>query len=145
MAKLLLFTRPSLIGKLIRLRTSSDYDHTELLLNDGSVITSDPFLGVCRAPRSLRPATDIIDLPWTTDDQLVNVFKIWEGHRYDFKGVLLGQLLGAKIQDKLGWFCSELCAECLGFDASWRYSPETLRLTVLEINSRMLNHGHYSL
>ena len=142
MAKLLLFTRPSLIGKLIRLRTSSDYDHSELLLSDNTIITSDPFLGVCRIPETNKTPTQVIDLPWVTDDQIVQVFSPWEGHRYDFKGVLIGQLLGAKIHDKLGWFCSELCAECLGFDASWRYSPETLRLTVLEINSRMLNHGH---
>lgn len=145
MANLLLFTRPSLIGKLIRLRTSSGYDHTEILLNDNSVVTSDPFLGVCRIPQTNKVPTQVIDLPWVSDEQILKVLSLWEGHRYDFKGVLMGQLLGAKIQDKLGWFCSELCAECLGFDASWRYSPETLRLTVLEINSRMLNHDHHSL
>lgn len=142
MTSLLFYNHSNFVAKLIRLRTSSLFDHVELLLNDGTLLTSDPIAGVCRKKYNADSEHTVkVDIPWASDEKILSIFTEYEGEMYDFKGVLLGQLLGADIHDKLGWFCSELCAECLELKESWRYSPQTLLLLINEINNRMLQHG----
>jgi hypothetical protein len=52
------------------------------------------------------------------------------GAKYDFFGVarfLLPWLFGASGKR---WFCSEACAEIIGFDEPWRFSPADLEIII---------------
>ncbi|EAA3638885.1 TPA_asm: hypothetical protein GB248_18600 [Salmonella enterica subsp. enterica] len=51
-------------------------------------------------------------------------FRKHNGKRYDWQGALGIALYNRERKDKL--FCSEFCAEFLGLNDSWRYSPSHL-------------------
>ena len=48
------------------------------------------------------------------------------GAQYDYKGILLSQVLALGRHDKSRWFCSEICAAALDLPNPQRVSPQFL-------------------
>lgn len=48
------------------------------------------------------------------------------GAGYDYRGILLSQLIPGRRHNPDKWFCSEICAEAIGLAQGWRYSPGRL-------------------
>ncbi len=61
-------------------------------------------------------------------------FKLLKGRKYDWFGAL--GVLFKNRHDESKWFCSEFCARIIGFQESWRYSPNDLA----DIVSRESDH-----
>ncbi len=69
----------------------------------------------------------LIDVPKNIDAYFVRQFFLEKyGSKYDFKGILLSQFLPLKRHSKNKYFCSEFCAEALGFSQPHTYSPQGL-------------------
>ncbi len=125
------------IDRIIRWWTQSIYSHVELvcLHKDGlsiGLVSSSPRDGGVRykvIPKSyfkadnwtLVDASDRLDM-----DKLGQFFINHYPAHYDFKGILLSQLMSLNRHSKNKYFCSEFCAEALGFARPHQYSPQDL-------------------
>ncbi|PVX40516.1 hypothetical protein C8D76_10389 [Pasteurella langaaensis DSM 22999] len=67
---------------------------------------------------------DLIPLKDVTEQQIKQYFEKTKGKKYDWLGAI-GVVLKCN-QDKRKYFCSEFCAESLGFGEAWRFSPNDL-------------------
>lgn len=116
-----------LVDKAIRWRTRSMYSHCEMVVLGTCYSSSFRDGGVRSKTISFKPDRwDFIDLPSVNP---LDVLKLW--HRtqhmgYDLVGVLVGQLFEVRAHERRKWFCSEWCAEAIGFSNPWRYSPQRL-------------------
>ncbi|WP_297478414.1 hypothetical protein [Ferrovum sp.] len=127
----------SLSDSLIRWRTDSRASHVELWVGASS-FSSYPGIGVRTVPISELPDLEngwlLVDLPHVKDSDILSFFNKTKGSPYDWLGVLVGQNLSAKISAKGDFFCSEWCAEAIGFEKAWRYSPGLLMEVLNEFN-----------
>lgn len=117
----------------IRLATRGRYSHVELIagsaLNDdlAQCLSSSGRDGGVRAKRILlKPESwDLVEL---RIDPAKPVQFICDriGARYDYKGILLSQVLAFGWHDEARWFCSEICAAALDLPNPQRVSPQFL-------------------
>jgi len=114
------------IDKAIRIWTSSDYSHVELVIADMWYSTSPRDLKV-RA-KEIKPKKghwDFIEID-LDQEHFRQLFKETVGAKYDWWGIFLSQLFPLNIHSRKKWFCSEWCAEALQLAKSNKYSPEDL-------------------
>lgn len=125
------------IDKIIRKWTKGKYSHTEVILPDGSWISTSPRLGSL-VKRQVEPKDnhwDYFEIK-INRDKYQNLKKYMEknlGCGYDWTGIIMSQILDTSIQDGSRLFCSEFAVECLkvlgksSFDlCSSRYHPNRL-------------------
>ena len=132
----------TIVDKLIRFRTTSAYSHCELIIDDFMYSSSPRDGGVRKRdlPASLNDGVtwDIVEYACADKESILKFFDSTNGKKYDWLGVLLGQVLYLDIQNKDAWFCSEWCATALGFDRAWSLSPEGLYYLITTINKVLL-------
>ena len=128
--------RTRLFDRLVQWWTRSPYSHCEIVFDShpveaGTLCASSSKLdgGVRFKIIELKPERwDIIDLPLSDENAAFDWFLLHSGEGYDVLG-LLGFVL--PIVDRSNkWFCSEACAQALGFTESWRYSPAILHSAI---------------
>lgn len=122
------------LDKLIRLFTRSIYSHCEVKI--GNI-----FYGVNPAHNKVsKYYRDFKKEDW--DSIKINItkknfeifFSYTKNKKYDWKGIFFSQIFPFKIHSKNKYFCSEWCAELLGLDRPYKYSPKKL--------FRYLNKNH---
>lgn len=119
-------TRP--IGYLISLWTFGKYSHAEFIYND-YVYLSNPG-GVQIKPFSCKDNIDIYELDKNIVVSVVlEEFKKLKGKGYDYRAIILSQLLKLGIEHKDKYFCSELCLHLInkGLDGSLTYNLKELK------------------
>ena len=139
-----LYKGTSVLSRLIRWRTWSDYTHAAWLFQDGSVIEAWKG-GVTHAPGILSahaPDTVVhlyalnltIEQRWAVQDFLIAQI----GKPYDYAGIL-GFLTASKTENPNRWFCSELLfaalkqakVNLLARIPAWKVTPGLLALSPL--------------
>ncbi|ODS24167.1 hypothetical protein AB835_04625 [Candidatus Endobugula sertula] len=121
----------------IRFWTRSIYSHVEMIIitestGDVCLVSSSGRDGGVRSKRI--KADHFNKSNWTMIDvskellieQLRPFYVDRMGLQYDFKGIFLSQFLPLKRHSKDKYFCSEFCAEALGFSQPHTYSPQGL-------------------
>jgi len=102
--------------KAIRLWTRSKYSHSELIIN-GVWYSSSPRDLKVRGKIIIPQANhwDYIDIPANGKQKhiMLNFFSEQIGKPYDWKGIILSQILPLNIQDPEEWFCSEFDSKML--------------------------------
>lgn len=118
--------RGSLIDWLISLWTWSKYSHVELIM-EGEWYGTSPSLMKVRKTVNTRSSKrwDFVEVE-VDKDKVLKLFKETEGAKYDWKGIFMSQFLPLHQENKKKWFCSEWCAEALGYNDSHEYSPKDL-------------------
>jgi len=115
--------------RLIGFFTRGRYSHCEIAVQTAGInyqcFTASPRDGGARAKSMpLPPAKwDLITVDASYDD-VINFYALHKGKKYDWLGVI-GFVLHTK-QSLNRYFCSEYCAEFLGFPEPWRFSPNDL-------------------
>lgn len=116
--KVAFYRGKGLYALLIRLWTRSRFAHCELVFSDLTMISAVEGVGV----RSLNLTQDYIGIGWTVvdipmllEDEVAVRFHAEEelGAKYDWKGILLSQIIGLRRQHPSKWFCSEFCVAML--------------------------------
>ncbi|MFY1021524.1 hypothetical protein [Ectopseudomonas khazarica] len=126
-----------LFNAAIRTWTGSIYSHCELVMPDGRWLSASAMDGGVRAKRiDYKPEHWLlIPVPWANTRTIEAVFENHEGKGYDWLGIALAQFLPLGIDSKRRMFCSEFCADALGFHgAGKRFSPILLAEAVGRIN-----------
>ena len=116
------------IGFLISLRTLGKYSHCEFIYND-YVYLSNPG-GVQIKPFSCKDNMDIYELDKNIVVSVVlEEFKKLKGKGYDYRAIILSQLLELGIEHRDKYFCSELCLHLInkGLDGSLTYNLRELK------------------
>lgn len=119
--------------RAIRLATGGIYSHVELIAGDA--VHGSPAVCMSASGRDggVRQKTitlnskswDLVSMP--IDDVAPCLFILDHlGARYDFKGILLSQVLALGLHHPNKWFCSEICAAALGLANPQRVSPQFL-------------------
>ncbi len=127
----------------VRLATNSIYSHVELI--EGRAHLDQSYLCLTASGRDggvrakniyLRP--DSWDLKFVPCDATYATRFITDriGLKYDYKAILLTQLINLGVEDPTKWFCSEIIAAALRLDQSdpthkfhW-YSPKRLAAAI---------------
>jgi len=131
----------NVIDWCIRFWTRSIYSHVEFIYipDDGSMaslLSSSQRDGGVRYKKIplehlKKENWTFIDAPKNIDAYVVRQFFLEKyGSTYDFKGIFLSQFLPLKRHSKNKYFCSEFCAEALGFNNPHEYSPQDLYTTL---------------
>ena len=128
--KIAFFKGNTLIGRMIRFWTRSNYSHTEILLydyQDGTYdcLSADYVDGVRikRLPISVDE-WDVVDTSIPVSEAH-RWYSLNYGKGYDYPG-LLGFVISPIKENKGRWFCSEIAADILGIKLSSRVSPSLL-------------------
>lgn len=123
----------SLFGRVIRLRTQSQYTHAELLFANGDrfAIYSDRKATFYRVLPTLPlwdvAVWDCYEIPAGDSDELaVRAFCAEQvGTSYDWLGIILSQLFPWNRQHATKWFCSEVVVAALQAGGSLLLYGET--------------------
>lgn len=117
------------LDKFISFWTRGKYSHCELYFED---------MDICFSSSSRDKGTrykrininngkwDIIKLNISDEEKYFNRTKAFIDKKYDWIGIIFTQLFPLNRQDKDKWFCSEICGYILGYDESYKYSPNKL-------------------
>ena len=104
----------TLINKIVRWWTKSQYSHAELILDDKQTwIGISPFIKSQVTDRkNVEYNTDKWDfykIPVTEEQYtaILDFYDITKGATYDWAGMLLSQFLSFRIKQKHKWYCSE--------------------------------------
>jgi len=117
----------------IRLATRGTYSHVELI--PGSITLGDTATclsasgrdGGVRSKRILLKPTSWDLVPLDIAHKPAAQFILARiGARYDYKGILLSQLVALGRHSETRWFCSEIVAAALGIKNPHRVSPQML-------------------
>ena len=116
----------TLIDLAIRIWTHSPYSHCEIVLNK-DWYSSSPRDGGVRIKQIQKDLNkwDFVEVD-IDKDKLYETYRKYRGNGYDFKGIFLSNILGLKFHSKNKVTCSEFCAEVLGLDKPYMYSPGSL-------------------
>jgi len=115
---------------LIRFFTRGKYSHCEIAASTSGInyqcSTSSPRDGGVRNKAMPLPPSkwDLIVLEGYNFTQMIDFYTLHKGKKYDWLGVI-GFVLRTR-QSPNRYFCSEYCAEFLGFPEPWRFSPNDL-------------------
>ena len=104
----------TLINKIVRWWTKSQYSHAELILDDKQTwIGISPFIKSQVTDRKnveYNPEKwDFYKIPVTEEqyNAILDFYDINKGATYDWIGMLLSQFLSFRIKQKYKWYCSE--------------------------------------
>lgn len=119
--------------KAIRFATGGKYSHVELIAGTAlhgkiaQCLSSSGRDGGVRSKRILlKPESwDLIELQ-IDPDRPAQFIRDRIGAPYDYKGILLSQVLALGRHDESRWFCSEICAAALSIPSPQRVSPQFL-------------------
>lgn len=114
--KIVLCQGKTLISKLIRWQTRSQYSHVAIVLDDGSILESWHKGGVqhnkdLSVRHSKGTVIDLYDIVVTKEQEtkIISFFTKQLGKKYDFKMVLRFLTHGSEAGGiKYRWFCSEI-------------------------------------
>ena len=140
--KIAFFRGNTLIGRIIRFWTRSQYSHTEILLYDYQDGTYDCLSADYTDGVRIKRLSISLD-EWDIVDIDFPISKVHEwysrnhGKGYDYLG-LLGFVISPLKQTKSRWFCSEIPADILGLKYSSRFNPSIL-YSVLDWDSNVRN------
>jgi hypothetical protein len=117
----------------IRLATRGRYSHVELIAGNAlhgdiaQCLSSSGRDGGVRAKRILlKPESwDLVELR-IDHAKPARFIRDRIGAQYDYKGILLSQVLALGRHDESRWFCSEICAAALDLPNPQRVSPQFL-------------------
>lgn len=126
-----------LFNALIRTWTGSEFSHCEIVMPDGRWLSASAMDGGVRAKRiDYKPEHwHLIPVPWADARTIEAVFEKYEGKGYDWAGIFLSQLLASGLHSERRMFCSEFCAEALGFtDIGQCFNPMLIGRVVERIN-----------
>jgi hypothetical protein len=129
--------RGRLFDRAIRMFTRGPYSHVELVMKEPT--EGAEFTGFSASGRDggVRIKTisyeidkwDFVEIPWANSLAWLKA-KRYLDQPYDYLGIFLSQLLPLRRHLRGAWFCSELCAFAIGFDAPQIYSPNSFYAAV---------------
>ena len=116
----------TIADKLIAWWTDSKYSHVELVVGDMWYSTS-PREGEVRK-RDMPYHKDHWDIFDIEIDKMYldEFFALTVGKKYDWKALILTQILPLDRQDRNKYFCSEWVANVLRLHNAYKYSPQDL-------------------
>ncbi len=118
------------IDKAIRLWTSSNYSHVELIYDNYWYSISPRLQTVSK--RVIVPNSsnwEYIEVQ-IDEEYLLNFYNNTKHCTYDWLGIILTQFIPIGIDSSKKWFCSEWCATALQLKKTHKLSPEDLYLLV---------------
>ena len=135
------------LDRLIRWATRSPFSHVELIstshpLRDENGI---PVEGRCLSASArdggvraayirFKPGNwQFVDCPWVVVDP-AEIIRLEVGHKYDYIGIVMSQILSLGRHSKKKWFCSEIVGHALSIHEAHRLSPADLFHRVNEMN-----------
>ena len=112
------------IDLLIRVFTNSKYSHVEIVINK-DWYSSSPRDGGVRIKQIVEDGNswDFIEVE-IDKDRLYQKYREYKGRGYDFKGILLSNILQIGWHSKNKATCSEFVADVLGYLEPEKYSPQ---------------------
>jgi hypothetical protein len=117
-----------LFNRLTAWWTKGPYSHTELIFSNGMSGSSSFRDGGVRVKKVIyKPEKwDFIVLPHGWHEGLAkDWFAIQGGEGYDTMGIV-GHVWKPVADDKNKWVCSEAVLAALGYEQSWRFSPNDI-------------------
>ena len=114
----------NLVDLLIRVFTNSKYSHVEIVCNK-DWYSSSPRDGGVRIKQILDDGNswDFIEIE-IYKERLYEKYSEYRGRGYDFKGILLSNILPIGWHSKDKAICSEFVADVLGYSEPEMYSPQ---------------------
>lgn len=111
---------------IIRLWTSSEYSHCELVIDGISYSCSVQDGGVRAKPIALNTNSwDYLDIKWADEKKVLEYFQKTSGRPYGWGALIRRQLFNIRGEDGSS-FCSEWCAAALGIPNPGMFSPASL-------------------
>ena len=112
------------VDLLIRVFTNSKYSHVEIVCNK-DWYSSSPRDGGVRIKQIVDDGNswDFIEVD-IDKDRLYQKYREYKGKGYDFKGILLSNILPIGCHSKDKATCSEFVADILGYSEPEKYSPQ---------------------
>ncbi len=133
--------RGNWIDSVIRLVTRSQYSHVEYVPDYWATGVSQTCYSSSQRDGGVRSKTidlhsgnwEVVPVPWMKTDA-TRMFERLAGAKYDYLGILFSQFFTFRRQSSSRWFCSEICAAALNFEAPETHSPGSLFLTLQQSN-----------
>ena len=112
------------VDLLIRVFTSSKYSHVEIVINK-DWYSSSPRDGGVRIKQIVDDGNswDFIEVD-IDKERLYQKYREYRGRGYDFKGILLSNILPIGWHSKNKVICSEFVADVLGYENPSKFSPQ---------------------
>ena len=112
------------VDLLIRVFTNSKYSHVEIVINK-DWYSSSPRDGGVRIKQIVDDGNswDFIEVD-IDKERLYEKYREYRGRGYDFKGILLSNILPIGWHSKHKATCSEFVADALGYIEPSKYSPQ---------------------
>lgn len=122
------YSKKRLFNRLISWWTKGKYSHVEIVLSDGTSYSSSFMDGGVRGKHIQFNGSnwDFINVSSLVEEDVIkkNIEK-HIGKQYDLSGII-GFVYGPKKESKNKMFCSEFVMDVLGYQESWRFSPNTM-------------------
>lgn len=114
------------IDLLIRVFTNSKYSHVEIIINK-DWYSSSPRDGGVRIKQIVDDGNswDFIEVE-IDKERLYQKYREYKGKGYDFKGILLSNILPFGWNSKDKTTCSEFVADVIGFLKPEKYNPQDI-------------------
>lgn len=114
------------IDLLIRVFTNSPYSHVEIVTNK-DWYSSSPRDGGVRIKQIQDDGNswDFVEVN-IDKERLYQKYREYKGRGYDFKGILLSNILPIGWHSKSKATCSEFVADVLGYSEPAKYSPQQI-------------------
>jgi len=106
------------IDNIIKWWTGSKYYHTEIIIDNRILVGAQAGEGVYIKEVIDKPELyDIIELDIHATAKQITIIENWVnslvGKKYDYLGIIMSQILPARIDSPNRWFCSELSTKIL--------------------------------
>ena len=114
------------VDLIIRVFTNSKYSHIEIVHNK-DWYSSSPRDGGVRIKQIVNDGNswDFIEVE-IDKERLYQKYREYRGRGYDFKGILLSNVLPIGWHSKNKVTCSEFVADVLGYSKPEKYSPQDI-------------------
>ena len=114
------------VDLLIRVFTNSKYSHVEIVHNKDWYSSSPRDDGVrVKQIQDDGNSWDFIEVD-IDKERLYQKYREYRGRGYDFKGILLSNILPIGWHSKDKMTCSEFVADVLGYENSSKFSPKDI-------------------
>lgn len=118
-----------LVSRFIAWWTNSVYSHCELVIGDLSYSASAMDGGVRAKHINYDPEKwDFVDLDWVDPETVKQFFLKTDHHKYGWFGLITSQLFNRTVTAENTQFCSQWCADAIGFPTAALYNPNSLKL-----------------
>ena len=118
------------VDLLIRVFTNSKYSHVEIVINK-DWYSSSPRDGGVRVKQIVDDGNswDFIEVD-TDKERLYQKYREYRGRGYDFKAILLSNILPIGWHSKDKMTCSEFVADVLGLENPSKFSPQDIFILI---------------